>query len=169
MISGVLKSKKGGNVWAFFPVGLLLAMFVGWGLMLSIALDDPAFGVEPDYYDKALKFDAQQALERDSRRLGWSLDLEIQPTRRDAAELIAIVRDRSGAPIDAARVSLSAFHNARSSNIVELVLQPKGNGRYSGPLTPARAGLWEFRFQVDKGSDRFLRVVRSDVNVAGAP
>ncbi len=159
----VSDSKKKGTFWALLPVGLLLGMFVGWGVMLSLALDDPSFGVEPDYYEKALHFDAYEAQRRESRRLGWALDFEVEEASGKDAELSVRLLDAKRQPLDNAKVQVTAFHNARSRNVKTLVLEPRGSGRYAARLSSPRPGLWEFRFRVDKGTDRFLKVIRADV------
>jgi len=152
-----------GKLWAFVPVALLVATVTGWGLMISLALDDPGFGVEPDYYDKAVNFDAGRALEQESRRLGWSLSLELGSPRQGKTDVAIRLADRTGAPLRGATVTAIAFANARSSQIHELVLSPRGQGRYTASLPSSRTGLWEFRFRVDRGSNRYLEVVRADV------
>ena len=158
-----------GRFWFLMPVALLTAMFVGWGTMISIALDDPGFGVEPDYYDKAVHFDAHQAQMRESRRLGWTLELETKAVAANAVALSVVMRDRGAAPIDDGHLVVTAFHNARSSELFELSLSGEGQGRYVGRLASMRPGLWEFRFRFDRGSDRFVHVVRRDVAAEGLP
>ena len=148
-----------GFAWAWVPVVILGAMFAGWGVMLSFALDDPGFGIEPDYYAKAVHFDEHQAQARESHRLGWVLDVQPQPDARGA--LISVVlRDRNQQPMPGAAVRATAFHNARSNQIRELEFRDEGDGRYSQRLAPFRPGLWEFRFEVQRRSERFLEVKR---------
>ena len=162
------EASKKGLGWALAPVGMLVTMFVGLGVMLSYALDDPAFGVEPNYYEKAVHFDEQQALERESRELAWSLELQ-SSTDANGAHISVSVRDREGRPVEGARVKAVAFHNARSSRLYELEFRAADGGRYTSQVSPWRKGVWEFRFEVTRASARFLQVMRVDLEDAHDP
>lgn len=161
MTSSTAKTDRGLR-WALLPVGILGAMFVGWGVMIAMALDDPGFGVEPDYYEKAVHFDDLRALERESKQLGWSLEFE-SALDGDRARLVLTLADRTGAGIDGARVSAQAFHNAHSSDLRALVFTPRGSGKYEAWLPRPRAGLWEYRLEATRGSERYRSVVRGDL------
>ena len=160
-------SKKGLG-WALAPVGLLGTMVLGLGVMLGYALDDPGFGVEPNYYEKAVHFDEHQALERESRALGWSIELESN-TDPQSAHIALTLRDRDGRPIEGATVKAVAFPNARSSQIHELEFRGAGAGRYRTQVSPWRPGVWEFRFEVVRASARFLQVMRVDLEPLHGP
>ncbi len=166
MTALVSKPRRAGRFWVYLPVALLAAMLAGWGAMITIAMDDPAFGIEPDYYDKAVDFDAHRVQVEESQRLGWTLALHTQPMPGGAVALGVDMRDRSAAPLDDGLLVATAFHNARSSDRVELSLSGRGEGRYEGHLDTVRPGLWEFRFSFERGADRFVQVVRRDL---GAP
>lgn len=148
-----------GYAWALVPVVLLGTMFAGWGVMISVALDDPAFAIEPDYYEKAVHFDEHRAEARESRELGWSL--EVAPRVDAEGALVRVtLKDRERRPIDGAHVKAIVFHNARSSEWRQLDFRGAGHGVYSERLTPWRPGLWELRFEVEQGGQRFLQVSR---------
>lgn len=157
-----------GYAWALVPVALLGTMFAGWGVMIRLALDDPSFAVEPDYYEKAVHFDEHQAQARESRELGWQLDVVPRADAEGGLVQVAL-RDRNQKPIEAAVVKATVFHNARSSQWRELVFRSDGNGRYSERLVPWRPGSWELRFDVQKGSQRFLQVIRLSVENPHGP
>ena len=59
-----------GTFWAWVPATLLGAMLLGLGTMAYIAIDDPSFALEPNYYDKAVHWDRSQAEARSSQALG---------------------------------------------------------------------------------------------------
>ena len=148
-----------GFAWALAPVALLGTMFVGWGVMISLALDDPAFAIEPDYYDKAVHFDEHRAEARESRELGWSLEVRPQ-LDAEGAQVLVTLRDREQHPIHSANVKATVFHNARSSQWRQIEFRDVGRGRYTQRLAPWRPGLWELRFEVQHGGQRFLQVSR---------
>jgi nitrogen fixation protein FixH len=156
------EASKKGLGWALAPASLLATMFVGLGIMLSYALDDPGFGVEPNYYEKAVHFDEHQALERESRALAWSIELESNMDP-EGAHIAVTLRDHDGKPVEGAFVKAVAFHNARSSRLYELEFRGAGAGRYTSLVSPWRPGVWEFRFEVVRASARFLQVMRVDL------
>ncbi|HEU5072633.1 MAG TPA: FixH family protein, partial [Polyangiaceae bacterium] len=104
-------------------------------------------------------FDDHQARARESQQLGWTFQVEPRVDARGALVRVAL-RDRDQRPIVGAAVKATAFHNARSSQVHELEFRDEGGGYYSERLESHRPGLWEFRFEVLKGSQVFLEVTR---------
>jgi nitrogen fixation protein FixH len=162
-VHGILKS---GKLWALVPVLILGAMFAGWGVMLSYALDDPGFGVEPNYYQKAVSFDAYQEQERENQRLGFHLEVEAAPVSLGHSRLVVRVADREGRPLTGARVGLVTFHLARSSHMIEAALVEREPGVYGGEIDMNRAGLWELRLRIERGTVLFTHVTRLDLKEA---
>src|SRR5690606_17828420 len=70
------KRKSSGLGWALAPVLILGGGLLGLGVMTALAMDDPRFALERDYYRKAVEHDAQRAQEARNRELGWELYLE---------------------------------------------------------------------------------------------
>lgn len=149
------------RLWAAFPVAILAVMFVGLGSMAVIAIDDPSFAVEKDYYQKAVDWDDSVAQREVNERLGWTVTLELT-AKPGGAEMVAKVRDRDGRVVRGATVDVEAFHNARAGNVVEGRLQADEHGSYRLWLPLRRSGLWELRFVVQHGGERFTEVIRRD-------
>ena len=148
--------------WAYVPAGLLLAMLSGLLTMARIAEDDPGFAVERDYYQKASDWDGALAQQAQNEKLGWQAELTVSELPGGRLSLSVKLRDRAGAPIPDAHVSVEAFHNARAANRVALELSPGPTG-YAAVIPPQRAGLWEFRLSARAGSDRFTSVLRQQL------
>jgi len=157
-----LRERTWEQRWAFAPVGLLLACVGGLATMASIAADDPSFSLEPRYYEKAVHWDEQQGEKAASARLGWRLQTELEPLR-GGARLVAVIEGADGLPVAGARVKADAFANARARDVRHLNLEEQKPGEYSAALDSARPGLWELRFEVVRGADRYSKVVRSNV------
>jgi nitrogen fixation protein FixH len=150
----------------YWPLGLA-ALLVGSAAaniaLIVITARDASFAVEPDYYAKALAWDETMAQARRNEALGWSLGLGIEPAgERGRVTVAARLADRSGAPLDGARVSLEALHNARASRVLTATLEPRGAG-YAAVMPLSRPGLWEFRVRVTRGADVFTAVIEGDV------
>jgi nitrogen fixation protein FixH len=151
----------GGLFWALVPVILLTASVAGLGTMASIAVRDPGFALEKNYYERAVHWDREQATRAESSRLGYSVALGVEPAAENA-EVVISVRDRQGTAIRRASVSAEAFANARSGDRRSLAFTEHPNGTYRAPLAQARPGLWEFRLLVLHEGARFTHVVRAD-------
>jgi hypothetical protein len=157
-----LRERTWEQRWAFAPIGLLLACVGGLATMASIAADDPSFSLEPSYYEKAVHWDEQQARKAESARLGWRLEARVE-TRPEGASLVARIDGSNGRPLRGATVRLEAFANARAGEVRHLRLEERKPGEYSTLLEAARPGLWEFRFEVELGADRYATLARADV------
>ena len=157
-----LRERTWEQRWAFAPIGLLLACVGGLATMASIAADDPSFSLEPSYYEKAVHWDDQQVQKAASARLGWRVQTEIEPSP-EGTRLVAMLEGADGLPLAGARMKADAFANARAQDVRHLNLEEQKPGQYSAVLDPARPGLWEFRFEVVRGADRYSTIVRSNV------
>lgn len=159
-----------GRFWAWVPATLLGAMLLGLGTMAYVAIDDPSFALEPNYYDKAVHWDRSQAEAKDSQALGLRLSL-LQPPEVSAqgeVQLLLEVRDRQDLPVQGAAVELEAFPNAFAARLHRISLQEASPGVYRARLSQGVSGLWELRFKITQGASRFRQVLRVDVSKGGA-
>ena len=154
--------------WPVLIIGALAVHVVVSLLTVVVATSNPSYAVEEDYYQKALAWDARRAQERRNLELGWQLDFEIAPpeTAGGDPQLVVQLGDRSGRPLDGARVAVAAFHNARADQIVRVEPTAAGNGVYACPLAMRRSGRWELRFTVDCDGERFTRTITRDIQIA---
>ena len=161
---------KAGAIWAWVPLGLLLCMFFGIGTLAYIAIDDPNFALEPDYYAKALRWDQAQAQERESDSLGYQLSVR-QPllVATDGRVLLQLnLKDRNAVAISGASLEVTAFPNAFAGKVEQLTLREIAPGVYEGQISHGVSGLWELRCTVSVGSARYARALRSDVRKRSA-
>jgi len=162
-------TSTGNSRWALMPVALLLASTLGVGSLALIAMHDPNFALEPDYYKKALHWDQTQAQAGENRRLGYHVAAEprVVLDAANQAALFFTLTDANGNPVSGATVHADAFANAFSGEINALTLEERAPGVYAVTLTARHVGLWEFRLVVQSGSERFTTTVRRDL-VRGA-
>lgn len=168
-MNDAIAKDSGKSWWMWVPVGLLVASTVGVGSLAMIAIRDPNFALESNYYDRALHWDQIQAQAADNQRLGYRIEVapRITADAHGNATLSVRVVDASGTATNGAMVRGTAFPNAFAGDVRVLDLQPSGPGTYSAPLTTPHLGLWEFRLVVKSGSDQITSTLRSDV-VRGA-
>jgi nitrogen fixation protein FixH len=145
-------------------------MLSGMGVLVSIAVNDPHFALEPDYYDKAVHWDRARAEARASQALG--LQLTVSPTLQrgpgGSVELELVVTDRASIAFTGATVELEAFPNAYRNRTQRVSLLEAAPGIYRGKLEGGELGLWELRFAVSRGAERFHEALRRDVRRGGA-
>ena len=95
------------------------------------------------------------------RSAGRPMQLAVTFTSRppdrpgDHPQIEATILDAVGAPLNGAAVSIEAFHNAHSDDIIRGALIDSGDGTYTAHLPLRHNGRWEMRFVVQRGSERF--------------
>ena len=158
-------STRAGRIWAYVPLGLLLCMFFGLSTLAYVAIDDPSFSLEPDYYAKAVHWDRNQAQLRENQALGFALEVH-QPLIVSTGGQTPIelkLTDRAGLGISGARLEVTAFPNAFATRVEQLVLLEVAPGIYRGELKHGMPGLWELRCSIHVGPSLYARALRTDV------
>lgn len=151
---------KRGMWW---PIGItaVLAITVGANFwVLAVANDDPSFAIEPDYYQKALKWDDEMSQQQRNATLKWQLTPALAPFGQQGAVLTVRLTDSTGAALTGATVTVAALANARANAILDATLAPAPHDSYAVVLPIARAGEWELRFEAVRGAERFTAVRR---------
>jgi nitrogen fixation protein FixH len=156
---------KKGWYWPLL-LGGLLASGVGANVyFMCRALGDPSFAVEPDYYAKAIAWDAHQAQTKENADLGWSVTLSVAAADRGTgrAQVVLTLADRAGNRLPGAIVGLTAFHNARAAEVVTANLSETAQHDYIAEMPVVRPGLWEFRVVAERGQETFTAILDQDV------
>ncbi|MCC7053166.1 MAG: FixH family protein [Gemmatimonadaceae bacterium] len=150
------------NRWPVAIVTVLLAQ-VAFGVWMSrIARADPHFAVEPDYYSRAVNWDATMAQSRLDRALGWQATASLVRTAGTAATLQVSLRDSTGAPVRADSVSAAVLAVAHAGDVSQLTLAPAGD-TYTVPVAVAARGLWEVQLRAVRGTDVFTAKLRPEL------
>ena len=162
---------KKGSLWPWV-IGIALALHViGSLVFVAIATSDSSYGVEEDYYQKAVNWDEKRAQDRTNAELGWSLEFEVAPPQRPGEQPSMEVRlaDGSGAPLTGATVALETFHKARSDDVIRIAIEATDEAGLSNARIPMRRnGLWELRFTVDHAGNRFTHTRTRHLFVEGS-
>lgn len=162
---------KPNSRWALVPVGLLVCSVIGLSWMAIVAVRDPNFALERNYYQKAIDWDQTQAQAADNQRLGYrfSLPPAVRFDKLGRASVSVRIVDRAGHPVSGARLVAEAFPNAYSDRIVQLSFREDEPGNYSAPVSEGCAGLWELRLSMDTGAEHVTAIVRCDFLPQAAP
>lgn len=136
----------GGKIWIAVPLLLLVVSVSGWLYMVAIAVDDPGFSVEKDYYKKAANYDQHIEQRTESARLGWGAAVQSFVRQEDkSAHLTIQLVNEQGVALDGVKVTVEAFPIARGGEIHSLALSQVEPGIFVGAISDARAGMWEVR------------------------
>jgi hypothetical protein len=165
-VNEITTKTRAGTFWAWVPAGLLGSMLLGLGTLAYIAIDDPGFALEPNYYEKAVQWDRSLAEARESQELGFRLEPAhgLILGADGGIEVELELRDRQGRPVSGAELSLEAFPNAAAHKIHHSKLVEASPGTYRAELRDGASGLWELRCKVAYGTARFQQVLRLDVS-----
>jgi nitrogen fixation protein FixH len=153
---------KKGLQW---PIGVVvvLTLTVAGNIYIAVrANDDPSVHIEKDYYQKAVRFDADQALQKRSDRLGWHLTLAASRTTAANAAVTATLVDSTGTAVHGALVRLSARAVARANDSFTATAVETGDS-YVATLPMGRRGLWDVSVEVVRGAERFVTTQRLDL------
>jgi nitrogen fixation protein FixH len=145
--------------WPAALLGLLCMQVAMSGLVFYLAKSDRTFAIEPEYYQKALGWDATRSQERATAALGWRAELALAPAQ-DAAEghdLVVRLMAGAGLPLRQADVTVEAFHHRRAKERILLRLREAEPGVYRVAAPRGPAGVWEFRIQADCGGQTLRR------------
>lgn len=155
--------------WPALVIGLLVGQIVLMAIMVLVATRDQGFAVEPDYYQKALHWDAHAQQLRDNQRLAWQTELSLGDTMGPLGErdLICTLLNSDGQKLDGAQIDVITFPHARGTQRHELALTGEGDGRYVASTRFPRDGLWEFQLKITRGPEVFTQTIRRDVYPPG--
>ncbi len=156
------------RIWPAIIIAILV-IDVGVGVtMMRLAIDDPTFAVEPDYYAKAVAWDSTTAQAHRNAALGWQLTPELGAVAAGRPSTLTMqLRDRDGAAVTGAHVSLDAIPVSHADDVIHADLPAAASGRYAAALPMHRSGLWELRVDVTRGSDHFTADLRLDASASG--
>ncbi len=147
------------NRWALFPVGLLGILVTVQAVLFSLARTDPSFAVESEYYQKAVSWDQELSQRALNTQLGWltSAQLTLDPP---STNLRVTLTDAESTPIVGATTKVTAFPNARASQIQHVSLHEAKPGVYVGPVQLVHLGEWEIRVTAERGGRTYTSAVR---------
>ncbi len=134
--------------WIAAIVGLLGANVIGTSVLIVYA-HSGASRVIPEYYDRAVHYDAAIDQAAINRKLGWSVETTIAHGGATVR-----VRDRRGAPIEGATVRIEATTRIGSEAPRTATLVAADRGDYRGAL--AATGWTDLVVTVERGSERFI-------------
>ena len=142
-----------------WPLGLmaLLAAMMGVGVAFYQISKRFPDAVIADAYQTGLHYsEGVRAAER-ARALGWQLELRTE-IEAEGARATATLRDASGAPLRAERVTLRRERPAEGGLDEEFAMVPSGD-EYTGAVALPRPGRWQLVALAEREGERIERRV----------
>lgn len=150
------------NRWPVAIVAVLISQVIFGIWMAKVAGNDPHFAIEPNYYARAVDWDATMAQSRRDKALGWRATATLTRGTLGSGTLQLSLIDSSGGAVRADSVTVQALAVAHASQVDSLTLRAVPNG-YAAPVPHVTAGLWELRVRAVHGADVFTAKLRTDV------
>lgn len=150
------------NRWPLAITVVLIGQVVFGIWMAHVANDDPHFAAEPNYYARAIDWDATMAQSRADKALGWKSAATMARAAGTGATLHLTLHDSTGALVRADSVVVRALAVAHSLTVHALTLARDATG-YSAQLPVAANGLWEVDVRAMRGADLFTATLRTEL------
>jgi nitrogen fixation protein FixH len=150
------------NRWPAAIIAVLLGQVAFGVWMMRVAGNDPHFAVEPNYYARAVNWDATMAQSRLDKALGWKATTTLTRGAGTAATLHVVLVDSTGAAVKADSVSAEAIAIAHAGTVDRVAMTADGTG-YAGPIPTAGNGLWEVEVRAKRGADLFTAKLRTEL------
>lgn len=141
--------------WPGMVVALLCMSLTAATITVIVAVSDPSFAVEEDYYGRALRWDEQVAQRSRNAELGWSAEIAVGGGGPGGPELRVTLLDRAGEPIEGAAVTATYFHHAFRGEAETIGLAGVGAGGYAAPAAMGRSGKWSVSLAVTARGETF--------------
>lgn len=146
--------------------GLLCLNFTVVGVTLYLAHSDPTFAVEPDYYGKAIRWDADEAARERATALGWTLEVDAAAglSSTGMRTLTIRLRDRESQPVMGAVVETESFSHRVASRRFAGACVERGPGIYQIDVPFLGEGLHEVRAAISARGEsaQFIHVALWD-------
>ncbi|RNC82288.1 MAG: hypothetical protein ED559_11050 [Phycisphaera sp.] len=160
------EQKKGEHPRVFWPFPGLVFVLIGLSLTMgaitvTVATNDPSFGLEEDYFAKAVAWDETAAQMQANKNLGWTADVDLSKSVDGKGErsVMVLISDPEGNAVEGASVEAFVYHNARRSDTYSFDLVEIAPGRYSAGQPLSRDGKWTVRLRVTSGDNVFTASV----------
>jgi hypothetical protein len=161
--------------WPIIIGAHLTMSIVACGVLVWVATRPDVPRPIEGYYEAALAWDLDEAVEAASRELGWTVRYELPagiPHYPGMPRPIdVVVADRDGHPVSGLAGRLLAIRpsDTRLNQGGDLVTVPTSPGIYRTLVRIDKPGAWEFRLDTRQGSMRFVHAARISVPADAAP
>lgn len=155
-VTSVLEAAKPKrSLWPLLVVALIALNMTIVAITVVKANSDPTNATEPNYYDKALKFNTLAAERDASKALGWKCDASFEPGASGTLLTLSLL-NHEGKPVEGGVVTAEVFSNLRASERTQVPCEEVLPGVYASRVLVDRAGLWTVRVRAERGAEVFV-------------
>lgn len=158
--------RTGIRAWWPFP-GIVFAL-IGMSMTMAtvtvvLATNDPSFGLEEDYFAKAVAWDETAEQTELNAQLGWKADVTLAADLdgRGDRSITVLLMDSDGKAVEGATFEAFCFHNARRRETFEFGFTEIAPGRYSAGQPMVRDGRWTVRLRATVGDTVFTHTAHT--------
>lgn len=143
--------------WPLIVVALLLGHAAIILTGVTMAVRDGGYSVVPDYYQKAVDFDARKADLAASNALGWTVNFTAGSMTDELGRrlLVATLTDAQGQPLTDAAVKVELRHFT-GGDVQSALLPAVAPGQYRDLVIMPRPGTYSLDVAIDHGEARFI-------------
>ncbi len=130
-----MEKKKKQNFWVagLIMLGVIFGLMSAWSFYRAGREASPV--VDPDYYDRGIKYNESQSSQKAAEDMGWHAVIKV-----DGRRVMVRLSDADKSPVTGCRAQIS-LHQARGvTTPSNLVLHEEAPGVYSAELPPDLAG-----------------------------
>jgi nitrogen fixation protein FixH len=147
--------KRAKRFWIALVVLLFIVQSTIMGLVMHLAIGDPAAAVVPDYHRAALNWDQTRRELEAAGRLGWSIQFAASDIADDRGmrALQMQITDQAGDPIDSLEITGKLYHHADADRVEPVKLNSVGQGNYLSLAPAQRPGIWQLELKLEGGPE----------------
>ncbi|KPK36473.1 MAG: hypothetical protein AMK70_02130 [Nitrospira bacterium SG8_35_1] len=142
-----MEKKKKQNFWVagLIMLGVIFGLMSAWSFYRAGREASPV--VDPDYYDRGIKYNESQSSQKAAEDMGWHAVIKV-----DGRRIMVRLSDADKSPVTGCRAQIS-LHQARGATTPSnLVLHEEAPGVYSAELPPDLAGAFPAELSLGKGN-----------------
>lgn len=142
-------ARKSSWIPWLFVLGFLVVVGVNAALIFfAVGSFTGLTTTEP--YTKGLRFNDQIRHVEAQKRLGWHVAARFRPTQPRSGEIELQLKDRAGAALVGAHISVRFGRPVERDRDFTMVLQSAGGGRYVAPVDFPLPGAWDVRYRIQR-------------------
>lgn len=144
--------------WIAFILFFFALQATLWTFAISMTANDASHAVVTGYDQQALDWDSQKDAMEQSKRLGWSYQIESSRSEniRDRHRVTLRLTDAKGQPVGNATLALIGYHRAAAAKVYSLDWKETQPGLYTAQLPSCRVGKWTVEGAARRGEASFL-------------
>ena len=129
------KDKKNFWVTGLILLGVIFGLLSAWSFYRAGREASPV--VDPDYYDRGIKYNESQSSQKAAEDMGWHAVIKV-----DGRRVVVRLTDADKSPVTGCLAQISLHQPRGATTPSNLVLHEEAPGTYAAELPPDMAGAF---------------------------